>query len=156
MCEHQAAEIQSLTWTAELECRPASCAPSSVLSPCRPTASGVLSLSLSFLLSLSHTFFSFLSCWVFPAARKLSSCPTACGVSAPWPRIKPTCPALEGRFLTPGPPGKCPHTFLREHGLQAVVLFCFFLLLNPVMRTSSVELSSRVVKLGETTALRPT
>ena len=34
------------------------------------------------------------------------SCPAACGILVPWPGIKPTSPALEGRFFTTGPPGK--------------------------------------------------
>ena len=34
------------------------------------------------------------------------SCPTACGILVPQPGIKPEIPALEGRFLTTGPPGK--------------------------------------------------
>ena len=33
-------------------------------------------------------------------------CPMACGVLVPWPGIEPTFPALEGRFVTTGPPGK--------------------------------------------------
>ena len=33
-------------------------------------------------------------------------CPAACGILVPWPRIEPSSPALEGRFLTTGPPGK--------------------------------------------------
>ena len=33
-------------------------------------------------------------------------CFTACGISVPWPGIKPSSLALEGRFLTTGPPGK--------------------------------------------------
>ena len=32
--------------------------------------------------------------------------PVACGTLVPQPGIKPTSPALEGRFLTTGPPGK--------------------------------------------------
>ena len=32
----------------------------------------------------------------------------ACGILVPQPRIEPESPALQGRFLTPGPPGK-PH-----------------------------------------------
>ena len=32
----------------------------------------------------------------------------ACGVLAPWPGIEPTPPALEGKVLTTGPPGKRP------------------------------------------------
>ena len=34
------------------------------------------------------------------------SCPAACGILVPQLRIKPASPALEGRFLTNGPPGK--------------------------------------------------
>ena len=34
------------------------------------------------------------------------SCLEACGILVPRPGIKPTSPALEGRFLTTGPPGK--------------------------------------------------
>ena len=30
----------------------------------------------------------------------------AYGISAPWPGIEPTPPALEGEALTTGPPGK--------------------------------------------------
>ena len=34
------------------------------------------------------------------------SCPAACGILVPRPGIEPVSPALEGRFLTTGPPGK--------------------------------------------------
>ena len=40
------------------------------------------------------------------------SCSTACGILVPSPEIKPTSPALEGRFLTTGPPGKSPTSLL--------------------------------------------
>ena len=40
------------------------------------------------------------------------SCPMACGISVPGPEIHPSSPALEGRFLTTGPPGKSPVLFL--------------------------------------------
>ena len=66
-------------------------------------------------------FFFFWLCWVFVAARWLlfsghtSLLPVACGILIPRPGLKPTSPALEGRFLTPGlslastgPPGKSP------------------------------------------------
>ena len=33
-------------------------------------------------------------------------CPTACGILVPRPEIKPVSSALEGGFLTSGPPGK--------------------------------------------------
>ena len=36
------------------------------------------------------------------------SCSVACGILVPLPGIEPMFPALEGRFLTPGPPGKPP------------------------------------------------
>ena len=39
------------------------------------------------------------------AARGLS-CPMACGILVPRPGIEPMSPALEGGFLTTGPPGK--------------------------------------------------
>ena len=39
------------------------------------------------------------------------SCPEACVILVPQPVIKPTSPALEGRFLTTGPSGKVPRTF---------------------------------------------
>ena len=34
------------------------------------------------------------------------SCPAACGILVPWSEIQPAFPALEGGFLTTGPPGK--------------------------------------------------
>ena len=36
------------------------------------------------------------------------SCPEACGILVPRPGIEPVSPALEGGFLTTGPPGKSP------------------------------------------------
>ena len=36
------------------------------------------------------------------------SCLVACGILVPRPGIKSTFPALEGRFLTTGLPGKSP------------------------------------------------
>ena len=39
------------------------------------------------------------------------SCSKACGILIPWPGIKLMSPALEGRFLTSGPPGKSPGPF---------------------------------------------
>ena len=49
------------------------------------------------------------------------SCPTECGVSAPHPELEPTFPALEGRFLTTGPPGT-PHGCFRRHLLDISVV----------------------------------
>ena len=40
-------------------------------------------------------------------------CPATCGILVPRPGIKPKSPALEGGFLTTGPPGKSLHLFLK-------------------------------------------
>ena len=40
-------------------------------------------------------------------------CPATCGILVPRPGIKPKCPALEGGFLTTGPPGKSLYLFLK-------------------------------------------
>ena len=42
------------------------------------------------------------------------SCLTACGILVPQPGIQPACPALEGGFLTTGPPGKSPGVYLKR------------------------------------------
>ena len=36
------------------------------------------------------------------------SCPEACGISGHQPGIEPMSPAPQGRFLTTGPPVRCP------------------------------------------------
>ena len=43
-----------------------------------------------------------------------SSYLAACRILVPRPGIEPTSPALEGGFLTTGPPGKSPLTALDE------------------------------------------
>ena len=43
------------------------------------------------------------------------SCPVACRSLVPEPGIKPVSPELEGRFFTPGPPGK---------SLEYTVIYC--------------------------------
>ena len=43
-------------------------------------------------------------------------CPVACGILVPRPRTEPPLPALEGRFVTPGPPRKS----------LIVILVCIF------------------------------
>ena len=51
------------------------------------------------------------ACKILVAEHGLSSCGTqamACGILVPQPGIKPMSPALQGRFLTTGPPGKSP------------------------------------------------
>ena len=41
------------------------------------------------------------------------SCPEICGILVPQPGMKPMSPALEGRILTTGPPGKSWHMLLK-------------------------------------------
>ena len=84
-------------------------------------------------LSLLHIVFSlfiylavsYLSCRTrdFPLGRTDSlvvvcglSCPLACGILVPWTVIEPASSALQGRFLTTGPPGKP----LSSHFLDSV------------------------------------
>ena len=51
-----------------------------------------------------------LSCavWALLVAARRISCSMACGILVPLPGIKPAPPALDGRFLTTGPPGTSP------------------------------------------------
>ena len=55
------------------------------------------------------------------------------GILAPWPWIEPEHPALEGKVLTPGPPGKSLHA-----GLQVTF---WQILHHPLGLTSNVKLS---------------
>jgi len=48
----------------------------------------------------------------------------ACGILVPRPGIKPVSPALQGGFLTTGPPGKSPQFFLLHS--NAVTTMCVF------------------------------
>ena len=43
------------------------------------------------------------------------SCSVACGILVPQPGIEPMSPALQGRFLTTGPPGKSLALLLSDH-----------------------------------------
>ena len=63
--------------------------------------------------------------WVF-VAHGLSlvvvhrlSCPMACGTLVPQPGMEPVSSALEGGFLTTGPPGKSLYNTFRLHSLLA-------------------------------------
>ena len=59
-------------------------------------------------------FFFFWLCWVFIVAHEFSY-PVPCGILVSRPGIEPMSPALEGGFLTAGPPGKSPKVlFLLE------------------------------------------
>ena len=62
------------------------------------------------------------------AARGLS-CSAACGILLLRPGIEPVSPALEGRFLTTGPPGKSPPPlFLKSFSGQSSLKKIFFLI----------------------------
>ena len=54
------------------------------------TVSGLMFLSVEYYLVVAHGL----------------RCSKACGILVPWPGIKPTSLALQGRFLTTRPPGK--------------------------------------------------
>ena len=46
------------------------------------------------------------------------SCPTACAILVPCPGLEPAPPALQGRFLTIGPPGKSLFYLFSQEGLH--------------------------------------
>ena len=48
----------------------------------------------------------------------------ACGILAPWLGIEPAPPALEGKVLTTGPPGKS-HTYFILSAPFTHVCYCF-------------------------------
>ena len=63
------------------------------------------------------------------------SCLITCGILVSWPGIEPASSALEGGFLTIGPPGKSPSTFSStkqkrqttdKNGLRALPQGCRF------------------------------
>ena len=53
----------------------------------------------------------------------LSGCPIACGILVPCPGIVPMPPALEGRFLSTGSPGKSHNKLLKIIWLYIWVYF---------------------------------
>ena len=57
---------------------------------------------------MSFRVFCFGSRTVFLVALRGLNCSAACEILVPRPRIKPMSHALQGRFLTTGPPGKFP------------------------------------------------
>ena len=65
--------------------------------------------------------------WIFVVAQWLS-CPAACGILVPWPGIEPASFAMEGGFLTTGPPGKSPKGNIKyemRHFMQPIkTIFC--------------------------------
>ena len=80
--------------------------------------------------------FFFLSIYLFMAVLSLScgtrapermsslvaapglSCPAACGILVPRPGIEPMFPALEGGFLTTGPPEKSLFFIFLDHSIE--------------------------------------
>ena len=44
----------------------------------------------------------------------------ACGILVPQPGIEPMSPALQGRFSSTGPPGKCPSAVLFMQNIQTL------------------------------------
>ena len=48
------------------------------------------------------------------AAKRGLSCPMACGILVPQPGIKPTFSAVEGGYLTTGPPGKSLNVYMTK------------------------------------------
>ena len=51
--------------------------------------------------------FKFWLCWIFLEAHRFSY-PETCRILVLWPGIEPASPALEGEFLTTGPPRRSP------------------------------------------------
>ena len=49
------------------------------------------------------------------------SCPVACGLPVPQLGMEPTSPALEGRFLTTGLPGKSHKSILKQENVMVFV-----------------------------------
>ena len=78
---------------------------------------------LKFLLNLLQYYFCFMFCFFFVCLFVFGH--DACGILTPQPGIKPTPPALEGKVLTTGPPGKSQSPFLIQAGfLQENLMLC--------------------------------
>ena len=75
------------------------------------------------------------------------SCPEACGILVPWPGIKSESPALEGRFLTNGPPGTSPplHFMNRDSTHFLFPIICTLIFLIPLKYVSSTHKSLEMV-----------
>ena len=70
----------------------------------------ILRCSVFFIVQLSHPYMTTgktiaLTRQTFVVMHGLS-CPMACEILVPWPKIEPMSPALEGKFLSTGPPRK--------------------------------------------------
>ena len=60
------------------------------------------------------------------------SCPAACGILVPQPGIELISLALEGGFLTIGPPGKSPVFCCFWMGCSIYIMSVWFIVLRPV------------------------
>ena len=75
------------------------------------------------------------------------SCPEPCGILVPWPGIKSESPALEGRFLTNGPPGTSPllHFMNKDSTHFLFPIIRTFIFLIPLKYVSSTHRSLEMV-----------
>ena len=64
---------------------------------------------------------SLLWCVGFIVVARGLSCPKACGVLSPGPGMEPASSALEGRFLTTGPPRKMSLTYILVQNISTLV-----------------------------------
>ena len=88
----------------------------------------------------------------FASLQRWLSCPAAGRILVPWPGIKPTCSALEDKFLTTGPPGKSlnewlnvppyphPHAWILFHWVELMKASVGGKILGPVQRSLSNSL----------------
>ena len=77
---------------------------------------GCIRSSLLHIGSSLHRVEVFVWCIVCLLAAHRLSCSMACGILVPWPGTEPMSPALPGRLLTTGPPGKSLNLSLFDKG----------------------------------------
>ena len=79
------------------------------------------------------------------------NCPPSCGIFVPQPGVKPAAPALQGRFLTSGPPGKLPSSEVDQAVWHtSMVVFSKQCLIGKVRTNSGGEiLGVRVYLAGD-------
>ena len=70
--------------------------------------SNVFSLKIFLMWTIFKVFIGFVTLYYFFLCFVFFFGKEACGILAPWPGIEPTLPALQGKVLTTGPPGKSP------------------------------------------------
>ena len=76
-------------------------------------------------------FFFFFYFWPFSAA---------CGIFVPQPGIRPESPALEGGFLTTGPPGKSHHQLFDRENNLFYLCFCWRIVVHLLFIIFSVQI----------------